>query len=236
MKLEVVLENPEEVKLALAHGVERVELVSAFDLGGLSPSAAMIKACVSLSDKVQVMVRPRAGGFRYSASEVDIMAEEIRLAAALGAGGVVFGCLDEKDRIEQKHVERLFRIAADEKLEATFHRAIDFCENQDEALVFLAELGFDRILSAGSVSTVDSGYEKLGELVHKTKGKLGVIAAGGVNQNNILPLFALELDSIHFAIRKTRVLPEKYRLLGGEYSIDNEKINYICQLKNKKTE
>ncbi|MGV3629853.1 MAG: copper homeostasis protein CutC [Bacteroidota bacterium] len=236
MKLEVVLENTEEVKVALDHRVDRIELVSAFDLGGLTPGAAMIKACAALTGELQVMIRPRAGAFCYSASELEIMKEEIRIAAGFGSRGVVFGCLDENDRIRKQAVEQLFRVAQDLQLESTFHRAIDFCANQDEALDFLQELGFKRILSAGSTSTVDSGYAQLRQLLDKTGGRPGIIAAGGVNQTNILPLFEMKLDSIHFAIRQLKEIPANYRLLGNEYSIDNEKINYICQLKNKKTE
>ncbi|MCZ4319937.1 hypothetical protein O4H26_13170 [Aequorivita viscosa] len=232
MKLEVVLESFEDLLLASKQNIDRIELVSALDLGGLSPSLALVNQFYIIPElNLQIMIRPRPGGFTYSNFEIHVMNEEIKMMADQGVRGVVFGCLDDKLNIDEKTTEKLFSTASSLGLETTFNRAFDFCKDQDRAIIFLTDLGFNRILSAGSTSSIDTGYKKLEQLLQKTENKIGVIAAGGINEKNIIPLLGMELESIHFSIRK----PKKnevndYAGLGNEYNSDIDKLNTICQL------
>lgn len=231
MKLEVVLESFEDLLLASKQKIDRIELVSAFDLGGLTPSIVLVNQFNIIPDlNLQIMIRPRPGGFSYSNFEINIMNEEIKMMADNGVGGVVFGSLDEKSNIDKKTTEKLFMTALSLGLETTFNRAFDFCKNQDEAITLLTDLGFNRILSAGSTASIDTGYENLERLIQNTKNKIGVIAAGGINEKNIVPLLGMDLESIHFSIRKLKSTNSEFSNLGKEYVSDIDKLTAIYQL------
>ena len=79
MKLEACIETLEEAQIAAKHKIDRVELCSALDLGGLTPSAGLIKS-VSEHIETQVMIRPRAGNFVYTTAEMALMLSEIEMA------------------------------------------------------------------------------------------------------------------------------------------------------------
>ena len=88
--LEACIETLAEAKLAAAHNLNRVELCAALDLGGLTPTAALISACAEVVE-VHAMIRPRGGDFVYTADEENLMLAEVRNAKKAGAAGVVFG-------------------------------------------------------------------------------------------------------------------------------------------------
>lgn len=231
MKLEVVLESFEDLILATKQKIDRIELVSAFDLGGLTPSIVLVNQFRIIPNlDLQIMIRPRPGGFSYSNFEINTMNEEIRMMADQGARGVVFGCLDERSNIDEITTEKLFRTASSLGLETTFNRAFDFCKNQDKAITLLTDLGFNRILSAGSTESIDTGYKRIEQLLHNTKNKIGIVAAGGINEKNIIPLLGMDLESIHFSIRKLKNTKNEFSSLGKEYVSDIDKLTAIYQL------
>lgn len=228
MILEVVVEKIEELNAIQGYHIDRVELVSALDVGGLTPSALTVQKAVELFNNVQVMIRPRSGGFCYSEEEISYMCEEIIFFANYGIKGVVFGCLDRGNQLDKLAFEKLFKTANELNLESTFHRAIDFCTNKVEALEFLKDIGVNRLLSAGSTTTIEVGYEGLKFLLDVVENKIKVIAAGGISIANVLPLLELNTD-IHIAVRK-KIELENEAYFGGEYEVDYFKLNYFSSL------
>ncbi len=70
---------------------DRVELCSALELGGLTPSLGVTEAFLSeLEIPIRVMIRPRRGHFTYSDAELNTMKSDIRFFKTLGVEGVVF--------------------------------------------------------------------------------------------------------------------------------------------------
>ena len=228
MILEAVVENINEVEALNGFNFNRLELVSGLDTGGLTPTVSMVKSSVENFSNVQVMIRPRTGGFCYSNKEISIMAEDIKILADYGIKGVVFGCLDSKGNLDKLSLERLFKIAKDLNLETTFHRAIDFCSNKTDALSFLQEIKINRLLSAGSKTTIEDGYEGIKNILNLVGNNVKVVAAGGINEKNVFPLLGLNVD-VHIAIRKEK--RNIYKLnLGGEYEVDYSKISFFSSI------
>ena len=225
MKLEACIETIAEARIAAKSNLDRAELCTALDLGGLTPSIALTKACSEYLE-IHAMVRPRQGNFNYSPVEVNLMQQEIRALLQAGATGVVFGCLTPEHEIDLESTKSLISKAKALELCTTFHRAFDFIPNKPEALETLIELGFNRILTSGGMATAEEGAEEIKTLVKQASGRIEIMAGSGVNSQNI-PLFnSIGVDAVHFSIRK-RGQDQMGLGMGVSYDIDPNKIESI---------
>src|SRR5215470_3158275 len=102
MIIEICVDSPAGAFAAQRGGADRVELCDNLLEGGTTPSAGAIRVTRrGLTIGLQVIIRPRGGDFLYTADEVAVMIEDIRLAKELGADGVVIGCLTESGDIDR---------------------------------------------------------------------------------------------------------------------------------------
>ena len=88
------------VGLATLAGASTIELCSAMENGGLTPTGEHIgeaKQYFRSNKGLMVMIRPRKGDFCYSDTELQVMLNQIEIAALAGADGVVLGVLREED-------------------------------------------------------------------------------------------------------------------------------------------
>lgn len=181
---EACVETLEEALAAEQHGAHRIELCSALDQDGLTPSRELIEQCLQrLSIPVMAMIRPRGGDFVYSAAEVAQMEEEIAFCKQAGVAGVVFGLLTDSGEIDLKNTERLIRAAR--PLEITFHKAID--SSQDVLASFRALNGFEgitRVLTSGGRETAWDGRETLKAMYTMAGRRIAIIAAGRLLPEN----------------------------------------------------
>ena len=225
MKLEACIETLAEAKLAAKHGIHRVELCSALDLGGLTPSAAFIEQVAAVIE-THVMIRPRAGDFVYAPDELGLMQEDIRKAAAFGAAGVVFGCLTDLNKVDENANRQLLEVAKAAGLHCTFHRAFDFVFDMDAALEKIIELGFNRILTSGGQATAVAGLTTIKKLIAQANGRIQIMAGSGVNGGNAHLFSGIGVEAIHFSIRKKRNSIGSLSM-GANYDVDEEKITSI---------
>jgi copper homeostasis protein len=120
--LEVIATSLEDVKRIEAGGADRIELVSAIALGGLTPSRAMIETVLdSTKLPVRVMIRPHDNGFSYNESTLKVMQKEIHLLNEYPLDGYVLGSLNNHG-VDFSVMEDLL---LQSKKPMTFHRAID---------------------------------------------------------------------------------------------------------------
>jgi copper homeostasis protein len=174
---------------AAAGGADRIELCTNLAAGGTSPDAATLAACLSrLTIPVFVMVRPRGGDFHYSAADRAGMVEEIWQVKAAGGGaqGIVTGALRPDATVDETLMREL--IAAAQPLPVTFHRAFDSCDDVEETLETLIALGVTRVLTSGQAPTAPEGAATIAELVRLAAGRIGILAGGGVNGDNVAAL------------------------------------------------
>ncbi|WP_251152526.1 copper homeostasis protein CutC [Cellulosimicrobium sp. Marseille-Q4280] len=210
--LELAVQDPQGVRVAASVGARRVELcVGLGATGGLTPSAGLLAAALDASrgaagvpgPEVHVLVRPRPGGFVYSADEVDLQVRDVRAAVEAGASGVVVGALTP-DGVVDAHALRAL-VAAAGGAEVTFHRAFDVVADQLLALDVLAGLGVRRVLTSGGAPRSIDGARRLGELAARARGPLGgvvqVMAGGGVRVEDVAALVGVGVDAVHLSAK-----------------------------------
>jgi len=117
------------------------------------------------------------------------MLRDIEVAKAMGAQGIVTGVLEASGAIDVKRLQVLVRGAKD--LPVTFHRAFDLASSSAEALEQLIDAGVSRVLTSGGANTALQGALRISALVNQARGRIGVIAGGGVRENNVHEVIAL---------------------------------------------
>lgn len=189
--LELCTDDCAVLPAAAMAGVDRVELCSALALGGLTPSAGLMRVAGKGSLPARALIRPRSGNFVYGPDEADAMIEDIHLAAECGLEGVVLGAVT-RDAMPDMPLLRTLAVharAAGERrgrpLAITFHRAIDLCPDMLAALDMIADLGFSHLLSSGGAISADRGTAMLAALRERADGRLTVIAAAGISAANV---------------------------------------------------
>lgn len=207
--LEVCCGSLESVRQAAAGGADRIELCSGLDVGGLTPSAGLIRAAVGVGVPVMVLIRPRGGDFLYTADEVELMAYDAHEALALGAAGVVIGALTREGEVD---VEACRRIMGEGRA-VTFHRAFDLCRDPFRALRHIAALGCQRVLTSGQAATAEEGIPLLRRLV--AADLVSIMPGSGVTEMNARRILeATGAHEIHASLRARRESLMAYRRGG----------------------
>lgn len=186
--LEACIETLEDALVAEENGANRIELCSALDQDGLTPSRELTAQCVYyLSIPVMAMVRPRGGDFVYSEAEIRQMEEEIEFFKQSGVAGVVFGLLINENTLDIENTRRLAKLAF--PLEVTFHKAIDYTVDPFKSFQELnAVEGITRVLTSGGKDTAWNGRTVLLQMNEFPGRKIKIIAAGKVLRENSLQL------------------------------------------------
>ena len=184
--LEACCPSLDAVTMAGRAGARRIELCERLDIGGVTPSEDLIRSALAATRlPVNVLVRPRGGGFVYSGQEAETMLESIRLCGRLGVNGVVIGALRMDGSVDVPLMRRLVSEARGCGLSVTFHRAFDECADPMSALEDLIGLGCDRLLTSGHEPDAYAGREMIGKLVRAAAGRIVIMAGCGVRPGNI---------------------------------------------------
>jgi copper homeostasis protein len=208
VELELCAASLEALQLAKTHAFERIELCQNLEQGGLTPSAGLIETALELGLHTHVLIRPRAGGFHYNATEIALIKRDIAFCAQLGVQGVVVGLLHANFEIDKAQLQDLMQIAP--QLDWTFHRAFDESVDWKRSLDILIGLGFKRVLTSGFASNVELGMPILAQMSQYANGRIEIMAGGGVNAGNIHKLAQIEqLAAIHFSATQKELLDEE---------------------------
>jgi copper homeostasis protein len=209
--VEVCVEGLAGLRAARAAGARRVELCCALAQGGLTPSRGLLEACVAEGGiEVVVLVRPRPGDFLYTSDELAVLQRDVDAVRAAGAAGVALGCLTAEGRVDAALTGRLIERA--QPVPVTFHRAFDLVREPERALETLLELGAARVLTSGQAPSAFEGRERIGALVRAARGRLCVIAAGGIRPEHALALVrASGVRALHLSAATRRASAMRHR-------------------------
>ena len=187
---EFCAENFTNIPNAIASGATRIELCDNLAVGGTTVSKGVLAEsmayCSEKGVPVMAIIRPRGGNFIYSDIEVKIMEADILEAKQLGVDGVVIGCLNEQNKIDEEAMTILLEAA--EGMQITFHMAFDAmsADDQFEAIDWLAEHGVDRILTHGgdSLVPIEQNLEYIKDLISYANNRIIILPGGGITHKN----------------------------------------------------
>lgn len=204
VKLEVCVDSVAGLELAAACGADRVELCQGLDLGGLTPSLAMMRYAASLQVPTFALIRPRPGDFVYSAREIDVMIDDIHAAQDVGIAGVVLGVLNEDHSLNREALRILLHHSTG--LGRTLHRGFDLTPDLFAAAEAAIELGFDRILTSGGAPTAMQGSQTIAELARRYAGQISIMPGAGIRSDNVAwALRTGHIEEIHASCRQAPI-------------------------------
>lgn len=201
--LEIAVTSATGAATALAGGADRVELCSALELGGLTPSQGLVEAAVATGLPVHVLVRCRPGGFVHDRDELDLMERELVAVLRSGATGVVVGALRPDRTLDTDALTRFVAAARTERSDAevTLHRAVDHAADPVAAAATLAELGFTRVLTSGGAPTALAGADTIARMV-AASGSVQVMAGAGVTPADVPVLLGTGAAAVHLSAKR----------------------------------
>lgn len=184
------------MRAAYEGGADSVELCSQMTLQGLTPTAeqiALARAAFAGRRGLMVMIRPRAGDFCCTASEVELMLREMDTAVAHGADGVVLGAV-RNNKLDLPTMRRLVNTARQHGAVVTCHRAFDAVANSADALETLIDFGIDRVLTSGmpwgSGYSAAEGIPQLIRLIEQADNRIEIVLGGGIHLGNVRSILA----------------------------------------------
>jgi copper homeostasis protein len=182
--LEIAVDTIAAALAAERGGADRLELCSQLAVGGLTPSADVMRtAREQISLPIFVMIRPRGGDFFYSDAEFAAMQGDIAIASQLGMNGVVSGVLLADGHVDVARSRQL--VECSHPLPVTFHRAFDESGDLRQALEDIIETRATRILTSGGAPTAPQGLAALAELVAAAGDRVLIVPGSGINPSNI---------------------------------------------------
>lgn len=215
IEFEVCATTLAAVHAAKIGGANRVELCTALDLGGVTPSPGIIQAAVATGFPIHVLLRPREGDFCYSPDEIDALLADMEFCRNSGAAGVVIGCLTPNQNLDLPALKRISSAA--KGLHLTFHRAFDCLSDPFPAIHMLAELGFGRILTSGQAPSVVAGMTRLSEFIRVAGNTIDIMPGGGVTPENVKVLLeTTRAKHVHFSAKKQAGITTSPTLPGLE--------------------
>ena len=213
--LEIAVTSLGGARTALAEGADRVELCTALEIGGVTPSQGLTEAVVTTGVPVHALVRARGGDFVYDDTDLAVMEREVRTLVAAGVAGVVVGALRADGSLDVDAVARLVSAARDAagarpaelggpRLDVTVHRAVDRAASPVDAVAALAALGVDRVLTSGGASRARDGLASgvLPDMV-AAAGGVEVMAGGGVRLDDVTALVEAGVAAVHLSASTT---------------------------------
>ena len=204
--LEICCGSAEDAMEAFRGGADRVELNNNLFQGGLTPSIGTLEVARDALDiPIMTMVRPRAGGFCYSETELAVARADAKALLRAGADGLVFGFLHADGTVDTERTKEFVDLADGKP--CVFHRALDVVPDWKRALDQLISLGVTRVLTSGQQSNVFFALETIREMIAFVDGAIEILPGAGITLENVNRVVAeTGCSQVHLA--RHRTVPE----------------------------
>ena len=241
IKIEVCANSVQDCIVAQNEGADRIELISASYLGGLTPTTTVLDIAIENGVKIPIMamVRPRGGGFCYSEIEKEQMYREAKELLEHGAKGIVFGFLTEDRKIDWEETRKMIELCKSYEAESVFHRAFDCSDEPEYNIQRLIELECTRVLTSGLGANVEKGAELLKLLQEKFGDRIEILVGAGISTENIESIIKkTAVTQVHGTFKKYGVdqtttgmnVTYRYTDKGDYEAVDPKKLIQAVQI------
>ena len=225
IKIEICINNIDDAIKASKYPIDRIELNSAIELGGLTPTVETLKVLKgTIKPKICCMVRPRTGDFVYTDTEFEVMLRDAENLLKANADGIVFGFLNDDKTINIERTQIMSDLIHSYRKEAIFHKAFDEVEDQFASCADLIGCYIDRILTSGKAVYPDiiEGCERIRELKNTFNNQIQFLPGGGVRVDNIQDVIRTSSCSqIHMTSKK--------QYPGGYLGLDEKQLEEMLE-------
>ncbi len=177
--LEVIASSLADAMAAEQGGADRIELITNFEVGGLTPSLELVQEVLRyVKIPVRVMLRESEDFQVTDEAEQQRLCETAKALAALPIDGIVCGFL-KGDAIDHDLLARVLAAAA--PLKATFHRAFEELSDPLGAILELKRYpNIDTILTSGGKGSELEKIASLGMCEQFAQPEINLLAGGGM--------------------------------------------------------
>jgi copper homeostasis protein len=185
--LEVIVTNVEEAREAELGGADRLELVRAFELGGLTPAAAVVgEVAGAVSIPVRVMLRENTSMSASDEREIAELQKLARQMEQLPIDGLVLGFV-KNDGLDLEAMDQVLRAAPGRR--ATLHRAFEHTADPIGAIEQVKKLPqIDRILTSGGAGPWRERKARLLEWQAAAAPKIRLLVGAGLRASTLTEL------------------------------------------------
>jgi copper homeostasis protein len=204
--LEVIVVSLQDAIEAEAGGADRLEMVSALELGGLTPDIELVKDVLQRAKiPVRVMLRATPDMWSGGRAEKRILKSSAEAFAALPIDGLVLGFVRDGKPDTAAMADILLAAPG---CRATFHRAFDEVADPIASIEELKGLGqVDRILTVGGQGDWLCRKKRLVEWQRAAEPSIRILTGAGLSPTVFSELaHTSELQEIHVG-RAARVPP-----------------------------
>lgn len=196
--IEVITCSVADAVEAQQGGAGRLEIISDFARGGLTPPLGLVKEIISVvSLPVRVMLRESACYEIAGEAEEERLCSAANQFSALRIDGLVLGFLRNK-RVDVGLTRQILFCAPN--LKATFHHAFEETEEPSQAIRDIKAIRqVDRILTHGGAGEWRKKKERLARYQQEGRPEIEIIVGGGLDAESIKAIRA-ETDIHEFHV------------------------------------
>lgn len=211
-----------DVLIANENGYLRIELNSALQLGGLTPSIGLIKKALEVSRiPIVVMIRPKAGGFYYNQEEKETVLQDLDEILSLDIEGIASGFLNQDTSIDIEFTKKVVDLCHKKGKKFVFHRAFDVIESYgiEKAVEILIDLKVDRLLTSGRKDSALKAVDLLSKLQKKYPA-ITFMAGCGIKISDVYDILNYtHIKEVHGSFS---TMVEDYAFKGNEVDFSSE--------------
>lgn len=199
-KLEIIACSFEDAVAAESGGADRLELISHYEVGGLTPPVELVRRIAStVKIPLRVMLRETESFVVNNDREIERLCESARAFAGIGVDGLVLGFLKDGKTgksIDHDLVARILTCAPN--LKATFHRAFEELDDPFRAIVELKRhRQIDRILTSGGEDSWQDKVDCFAAWQRTAQPEVEILVGGGTDAEVISLLKPVGIKEFH---------------------------------------